>query len=37
MWNLKQMIQMDLFKNRNRLTDIEDKRVVTRGKEDGKG
>ena len=25
------MIQMDLFKNRNRLTDIEDKRVIIGG------
>ena len=31
------MIQMDLFKKRNRFTDIEDKRMVTRGEEDGKG
>ena len=31
------MIQMDLFKKRNRFTDIEDKCMVTRGEEDGKG
>ena len=28
MWNLKKMIQMNLFTNRNRLTDMENRLVV---------
>ena len=32
MWNLKKMIQMNLFTNRNRVTDVENKLMVTRGK-----
>ena len=35
MWNLKKMVQMNL-QNRNRLTDIENKRMVTKG-EGGEG
>ena len=31
MWNLKIMIQMNLFKKRNRFTDIENKSMVTKG------
>ena len=31
MWNLKNMIQMNL-QNRNRLTELENKLMVTRGK-----
>ena len=36
MWNLKIMIQMNLFKKRNRFTDIENKLMVTEG-ESGEG
>ena len=30
------MIQMNLFANRNRLTDIENKLMVTKGEREGK-
>ena len=30
MWNLKKMIQMNLLTNRNRLTDMENKLMVTK-------
>ena len=33
MWNLKKIIQMNLFKNR--LTDLENKCMVTKGEEVG--
>ena len=32
MWNLKNMIQRNLFINRNRLIDLENEFTVTRGK-----
>ena len=31
MWNLKKKIQMNLFTNRHRPTDIENKLMVTKG------
>ena len=31
MWNLKQMIKMNLFTNRDRVTDFETKVIVTKG------
>ena len=31
MWNLKKLIQMNLLQNRNRLTDLENELMVTRG------
>ena len=32
MWNLKQMIQMNLLQQRNRITDIENKLMVSGGR-----
>ena len=31
MWNLKKMVQMNYLQNRNRVTDVENKLMVTRG------
>ena len=35
MWNLKKIIQMNVYANRNRLTDIENELVVTQGERTG--
>ena len=37
MWNLKKIIQIILLKNRNRLTDIENKLMVTKVERGGGG
>ena len=33
MWNLKKMIQISLLRNRNKLTDLENELMVTRGEQ----
>ena len=37
MWNLKNMIQMNFFVNRDRLTDIENKLMATKGQSGREG
>ena len=36
MWNLKKKMQMNLFPKQNRLTDIENKLMVTKGERGGR-
>ena len=37
MWNLKKLIQMNLFTNRNRFTDLENECMLTRGRSGREG